>query len=92
MLDLKYVCDNLKAVEKGLARRGGAFDLTEIAGLAKRRRELLLASEKLKAERNAASEEIARLKKERKDAEPLIAEMKEKGALIKQYDEELLAV
>ncbi|GHV01377.1 serine--tRNA ligase [Clostridia bacterium] len=92
MLDLRYVCDNLKAVQKGLNRRGGSFDLSEIAALAGRRRELLTLSEKLKAERNAASEKIAALKKERKDADALIGEMKDKGAKIKEYDEELTGV
>ncbi|MDR1093806.1 MAG: serine--tRNA ligase [Clostridiales bacterium] len=92
MLDLRYVCDNLDAVRAGLARRGGTFDLADVAALAARRRELLALSEKLKAERNAASAEIAALKKEKKNADALIAEMKEKGASIREYDDELARV
>ncbi|HEX4545055.1 MAG TPA: serine--tRNA ligase, partial [Candidatus Acidoferrum sp.] len=53
----------------------------------KERRELITANEQRKAQRNKASEEIARLKKEKRDADTLIAEMKQVSERIKQADE-----
>jgi len=52
--------------------------------LDKERRELITATEQLKARRNKASEEIARLKKEKQNADSLIAEMKQVSERIKQ--------
>src|SRR5207244_13321815 len=46
-------------------------------------------SERLKAERNKASEEIARRKKSGQDAAGLITEMKRVSEEIKQYDERI---
>src|SRR4029077_9014027 len=55
----------------------------------KERREIITATEQLKALRNKASEEIARLKKEKQDADALIAEMKQVSERIKQGDERI---
>ena len=57
--------------------------------LDKRRRTLLVESENLKKRRNEVSSQIAVLKKEKKDADALIKEMREVGERIKQFDEEI---
>jgi seryl-tRNA synthetase len=57
--------------------------------LDKERRELIASTEQLKAQRNKASEEIARLKKEKHHADALIAEMKRVSERIKQADERI---
>jgi len=63
MLDLGYVREHLDAIEKMARDRGVTIDLDAFRDIDKRRRELIYLNEQLKAERNKASEEIARLKK-----------------------------
>ncbi len=81
MLDLGFVRDNLPLIEEKLRQRG--MDPTEVLkdfrALDAERRRLITVAEMLKAKRNRASEEIARLKKEKQDAGAgvLMAETKE---------------
>jgi seryl-tRNA synthetase len=70
-------------------KRGASLDLDEFRVLDKERRELITATEQLKAQRNRASEEIARLKKEKQNADALIAAMKQVSDHIKQADERI---
>src|SRR6202011_2693466 len=67
--------------------RGVTLDLDAFRAVDKERRELITATEQLKAQRNKASEEIARLKKEKKNADSLIAEIKQVSERIKAADE-----
>jgi seryl-tRNA synthetase len=69
--------------------RGATLDLDAFRKLDKERRELITSTEQLKAQRNKASEEIARLKKKKQDANSLIAEMKQVSESIKQSDERI---
>ena len=57
-----------------------------------KRRELIANVEKLKSKRNEVSEQVAVLKREKKDADSLIAEMRVVGDEIKGIDEELREV
>ena len=69
MLDLAFVRENLPKVEEMLRRRGQ--DPTVLARFREtdeKRRQLITQSETLKAQRNKASEEIAKLKKAGQDA------------------------
>uniref|UniRef100_A0A831XF82 Serine--tRNA ligase n=1 Tax=Geobacter metallireducens TaxID=28232 RepID=A0A831XF82_GEOME len=91
MLDPKFLRENLESVEQRLATRGGAVTLGRFRELDSRRRELLREAEALKAVRNAASEEISRIK-DKSQAQPRIAEMREVSAKIKSLDEELRGV
>jgi len=70
MLDLAFVRENLPAVEEMLRRRGldPAHVLGDFRAIDERRRSLITQAENLKAERNRAAEEIARLKKSGQDA------------------------
>ncbi|HZU30546.1 MAG TPA: serine--tRNA ligase [Candidatus Angelobacter sp.] len=86
MLDLAYVRENLPAVEEMLRRRGmdPAQVLSGFRQVDEKRRALITQSETLKAQRNRASEEIAKLKKAGQDA---TAQMEQTKALRQQGDE-----
>ncbi len=78
MLDLTFVRDNLPLIERKLRDRGMNPDqvLRNFASLDTKRREHITRAETLRARQNKASEEIARLKKEKQDASAQIAEMR----------------
>jgi seryl-tRNA synthetase len=76
MHDLNYFRDHLEVFAEMAKQRGAALDLDAFRKLDKERRELITRTEQLKAQRNKASEEIGRLKKENLNADALIAEMK----------------
>ncbi len=70
MLDLAFVRANLSLVEEKLRARGGDVSaLTDFASLDVERRTAITEVETLKAERNALSQEFARLKREGKSVE-----------------------
>jgi seryl-tRNA synthetase len=93
MLDLNFVRENLAAVEEMLRRRGldPAQVLGDFRAFDERRRTLITQAETLKAQRNRASEEIARLKKSGQDASALMEQnksLREQGdSLEKQANE-----
>ena len=92
MHDLNYFREHLDVFADMAKKRGIALDLDGFRALDKQRRELITSTEQLKAQRNKASEEIARLKKEKKSADPLIAEMKQVSERIKESDERIVAL
>jgi seryl-tRNA synthetase len=79
MLDLNFVRDNLPLTEEKLLQRGmdSAAVLQDFSEVDARRRAAITSAETMKAERNRKSEEIARLKKNKQDADALIAETKQ---------------
>src|SRR5256885_6989355 len=94
MHDLNYFRDHLEVFAAMAKSRGAALDLDGFRALDKDRRALITETEALKAQRNKASEEIARFKKEKKDgdtqsAEKKIAEMKTVSERIKAADERI---
>ena len=75
MIDIKLLRQDATAVRAQLARRRDpALDaqLERLGDLERRRREVLTRAETLKAERNAASEEVARRKKAKEPADELL--------------------
>jgi seryl-tRNA synthetase len=78
MLDLALVRGNLSLVEEKLRQRGmePAEVLKDFRQIDGQRRQLITETENLKAQRNRASEEIAKLKKTGQHAGTLIAETK----------------
>ncbi|MEA2265613.1 MAG: seryl-tRNA synthetase [Solirubrobacteraceae bacterium] len=78
----------------GLRRRGGgvAEGVDRVLELDRRRRELLPELERLRAERNAASEAIGRAKRAGEDTGPAIAEMRAVGRREKALGVELAEV
>jgi seryl-tRNA synthetase len=86
MLDMTWVRDHLEQLEGALRDRGSTIQLDEFKGLDETRRAALREVETLKARRNKDSEQIAALKKEKKDAQALIDEMRRVGDRIKELD------
>jgi len=78
MLDLNFVRDHLEVVEEKLRQRGANPDelLRNFREIDTRRRAAITETESLKAQRNRASDEIAKLKKNKQDATGLIEETK----------------
>lgn len=91
MLDPKVIRSNPQLLVEAMRRRGKNFDASEITALEESRRAALTRVETLKAERNSVSQEIARLKKAREDADALIVAMRELGEEIKSLDDEAKA-
>jgi seryl-tRNA synthetase len=93
MLDLKYLRANFAEVKEKLQHRGEDLtDFGKFEGLDQRRRELIVEAEQLKSKRNEVSQQVAFLKREKKDADHLITEMREVGERIKVLDDELRGV
>ncbi|WP_085993774.1 serine--tRNA ligase [Oceanobacillus senegalensis] len=90
MLDMKFLRNNFTEVKEKLSHRGEDLsELDHFGEVDERRRELIAETEKLKAKRNEATKQISALKKEKKDAEPAIREMREVGERISALDKEL---
>jgi seryl-tRNA synthetase len=89
MLDLGYVRDHRDAIEKMGRDRGISLDLAPFLAVDNERRQLITLTERLKAERNKASHEIARLKSSGEDASMILARMKEVAEQIKGHDQHI---
>jgi seryl-tRNA synthetase len=83
MHDLGYFREHLDEFVQMAENRGVNIDFDGFRALDQERRERITAVERLKAERNKASEEIARRKKAGEDASALLAEMKRVSEEIK---------
>ena len=89
MHDLSYFREHLDVFADMAKKRCTTLDLDSFRVFDKERRELITATEQLKAQRNKANDEIARLKKGKQNADSLIAEMKQVSERIKQSDERI---
>jgi seryl-tRNA synthetase len=94
MLELRYIRENLELVKEKCQHRGLAPSiLDQFSEVDGRRRQILAEVEGLKNRRNLVSDEIARLKRDKsapqKQAETLIAEMRDANGRIKELDGEL---
>lgn len=89
MLDPALVRENIDLVRRKLGTRSGSYDLAPFLDLDGERRRLLKESESLKQRKNLASEQVAKLKREGGDAAAIIAEMREVGDQIKEFDDRL---
>ncbi|MEH7344894.1 serine--tRNA ligase [Bacillus sp. JJ1532] len=93
MLDIKFLRANFEDVKKKLEHRGEDLtDLGKFKDLDTKRRELIVKAEQLKSRRNEVSQQVAILKRDKQDADHLIAEMREVGDQIKELDDELRTV
>lgn len=90
MLDIKNIRQNTETVKEKVAKRGmdsGVID--EVINLDQERRELISKTEELKSKRNKVSQEIAKKKRNKEDADDVIKEMRETGDEIKAIDQRL---
>ena len=88
MLELKFIRNNPEIVARGISAKNADTDIGALLALDEKRRDLLVMSEKLKAERNRANQEIAKAKKGGKPDPALIERMKEISSRIKALDTE----
>ena len=89
MHDLGYFREHLDVFAEMAKKRGAVLDLDGFRALDKERRELITATEQLKAQRNKASDEIARRKKSKENADALLAQMKDVSERVKAADERI---
>lgn len=89
MLDMKFVRENPELVMDAMRKRNANVNLDEFLELEKRRRELTLQVEALKSQRNAASQEIGKMKKAGENADAQMAEVRALGDKIAEDDKEL---
>jgi len=92
MLDPKFVLENVDLVLRKTRSRGVPVDLSEFIRLSETKREALRRAEDLRARRNKASEDVARLKRAKEDASDIIAEMKGVGDEIKALEDGIKAL
>lgn len=86
MLDIRLIRQEPETVLNGLRRRHSALDLAELQDLDLRFRENQTRLDNLRAERNAASSEIAKRKKAGEDAQDILATMKAHSESIKALE------
>jgi seryl-tRNA synthetase len=89
MLDIKYIREQTDRVRQKMTERGQVYDLDGLLRVDQERRRLVVEVDELKHRRNAASDEITRLKQQRQPADILLAEMKQVSERIKQLDEQM---
>jgi seryl-tRNA synthetase len=89
MHDLSFFRDHLDVFAEMAKKRNTTLDLDGFRAFDKERRELITENEQRKAQRNKASDEIARLKKEKQSADTILADMKQLSERIKQADERI---
>lgn len=92
MLDIKFIRENPELVKKAIEAKNEKDRVDEILELDKKRRQILVISEELKAKRNSVSQEVGKLKKAGQDTTAIVAEMKEVSDKIKEYDDKLSAI
>jgi len=91
MLDAAFVRDHMDDVRTGLRNRGMNPDaeLEQVGTLEARRRRLIPEVEGLKREQNAAGDEVARAKRQGKDASDIFAANKARAQQIRQLEIQL---
>ena len=92
MLDIKRIRQNPQELIDALKKRGKDISLDSFLAADEKRRALMTESEGLKNRRNAASKEIAGIKRNGGDAQPLMDEMKQVGVQIAELDEQIKAI
>jgi seryl-tRNA synthetase len=92
MLDRSLVRENPDWLQKRLSTRGGDYPLDELVALDSEWKAALLQSEQLRRQRNEASEQIGRLKKEGRETAAEQARVKEVSNQIKLSEEKVLSL
>jgi seryl-tRNA synthetase len=86
MHDLNFFRNHLDSVRERLATRGYALDVEAFENLDKQRRQLVTEAEQLKADRNTASAEIAKLRKAGTDTTERQQQVRAMGEHIAELD------
>ena len=88
MLDLKVVQNSSELVAQALKNRNSDIQVADFTALDERRRATLARLESLQSERNKASGEVARIKREGGDASALLARLTEVSDQVKDLSKE----
>lgn len=86
MLDIKYVRQHINEVHQALSKRGKIEALDSFESYDKDRRKNILELDELRHQRNVVSDQIAQLKKEGKNADSLVLDMKNVSNRIKELE------
>jgi len=86
MLDIKRIRSNPEEVRNGLNKRHGNFSIDKVLEIDEKRRNTLTEMEQLRARQNAVSKEIPKLKKEGKNVNEILEEMKKLSDRVKELD------
>ena len=89
MLEIKFVSQNISAVEKALNARGYQIDLAMFKKCDDERRVVLQEIEALRHQRNVVSDQIAAMKKAGDNTEDVVIEMRTVSSRIKNLDKRL---
>jgi seryl-tRNA synthetase len=91
MLDIKFIRSDPDLVRAALTRRGprAGETLDELLELDRVRREVLVKLEERRGLRNTVSDEIAKLKRDKADADAQVAHMREVGDEIRAFEAQL---
>ncbi|MCK6543513.1 serine--tRNA ligase [bacterium] len=92
MLDLKFIRDHTELVKTAAKEKKFEADVDAVIRWDDERKVVIRKVEDLKARRNKASEEVAKLKKAGQNADAVIAETKSVGEEIKALDEQLKVI
>jgi seryl-tRNA synthetase len=89
MLDPRYVLENADFIVKKTKTRGISLSLDKLIKFSQEKKDNLIKIEKLRHEKNKASELVAQKKKEGKNPAAVISEMKKVAREIKKLEEKL---
>ena len=92
MLDIKFVKENLAAVQEMLKNRQNKTSLDGFEQLEEKRRAILAEVEALKNKRNTVSKQVGLMKKNGENTDAIFAEMRQVGEQIDKLDAELKQV
>lgn len=92
MLDPKYVLEHIDSVKNRLETRGQKISLGELVRASGEKKGILKKVEDLRSEKNRASEDVARMKRDGRDASALILDMRKVGDEIAGLENELKAL
>ncbi|MBL0311939.1 MAG: serine--tRNA ligase [Holophagaceae bacterium] len=87
MLDPQLLRRDLEAVKLGIANRGASFDDATYQTLETERRRVIQEAELVKAARNKAAEEVAKLKRAGESADAIITAQREMGDQLKALEQ-----
>ena len=92
MLDIKFVKENLAAVQEMLKNRQNKTSLDVFEQLEEKRRAILAEVEALKNKRNTVSKQVGLMKKNGENTDAIFVEMRQVGEQIDKLDAELKQV
>ncbi len=92
MLEIKFVRQNLSIVQEALKNRKAAADIDLFVETDEKRREILAEVESFRHRRNVVSQEIAEMKKAKKNCDDRVTEMRDVGSKVKELDGRLAEI